>query len=275
MPPSCFPKMLRRLLRIEHSKENTMENQMNEVELDLLELLRYLKKKIWIIAIVVAVCACIAFCGTKFFMTPEYTASTRMYVLNRSSEVSVVYSDFQTSTQLVNDYEVLITGRNVTEEVISQLGLSMSAGQLSGMIQVSSPSGTRVLQISVTDTDPKRAADIANAVREVAADQIQSIMDVDAVKDVYEAVVPGGPSGPNVERNTSIGAIVGLVVSVVFFTVIFLLDDTIRTEDDVQYYLGLSVLGVIPATEDISVSVGRGHGKIKIAGSNAADGKKK
>lgn len=247
-----------------------MEHQSNEAELDLLELFGFLKKKILIIALIVVVCAGIAFGVTKFFMTPEYTASTRMYVLNRSSEVNVVYSDFQTSTQLVNDYRVLITGRNVTDEVIAQLGLPMSSGQLSSMIQVSSPSGTRVLQISVTDTDPLRAANIANAVREISADQIQSIMDVDAVKNVYDAEVPGGPSGPNVTRNTAIGALVGLVIAVAIFTVIFLLDDTLRTEEDVERFLGLNVLGVIPATEDISLGVTKGQGLKR----SAADGQK-
>lgn len=234
-----------------------METQYNEVEIDLLELFNYLKKRIWIVLAAVLVCTGIAFFATKIFVTPEYTATTRLYVLNRSSEVNVVYSDFQTSTLLLNDYKELITGRNVTDEVVSKLGLPLSSGQLSGMIRVSSPTGTRVLQISVTDTDPQRAADIANTVREVASDQIQSIMDVDAVKDVYAAVVPQGPSGPNVPQNTGIGALVGLVIAIVILTAIFLLDDTIRTEEDVEHHLGLSVLGVIPMTGDMSVAVGK------------------
>lgn len=240
-----------------------MDNQINETEIDVFELLRYLKKKILIILAITLVCASVSFLATKFLSTPVYTATTRMYVLNRASEATVVYSDFQTSTLLLNDYKELITGRNVTSEVISQLGLPMSAGQLSGMIQVSSPTSTRVLDISVTDTNPQRAADIANAVREVAADQIQSIMDVDAVKDVFEAVVPGGPSGPDVTRNTSLAALAGLVVAIGIFMVIFLLDDTIRTEEDVEHYLGLSVLGVIPTADDISVSLSKPRGKRK------------
>lgn len=234
-----------------------MENQNIETEIDLLELFHYLKKKILIILAVTIAFAGIGFFGTKLLIQPEYTASTRMYVLNRSSEINVVYSDFQTSTLLLRDYEVLITGRNVTEEVIDRLNLPMSPGTLASKISVSTPSGTRVLQISVTDSDPQRAADIANAVREIAAEQIQSIMVVDAVKDVYEAAVPGGPSGPDVSGNTITAALIGFAVSLIVFVVIFLLDDTIRTEEDVEHYLGLSVLGVIPSAEDIAVTVNK------------------
>lgn len=234
-----------------------MDTQNNEVEIDLLELFNYLKKRLWIVLAAVAVCACIGFFATKVFMTPEYTASTRMYVLNRSSEVNVVYSDLQTSSLMLNDYKVLITGRNVTNEVVAKLDLPMSSGALSGMISVSSPSGTRVLQISITDTDPQRAADIANCVREVASEQIKSIMDVDAVKDVYPAVVPTSPSGPNVQQNVAIAALVGLVASIIVLTAIFLLDDTIRTEEDVELRLGLSVLGVIPMTDDLGMGTAK------------------
>lgn len=252
-----------------------MEIQNDELQLDLVELFHYLKKRILVIVVVFVLCACVGFGVTKFVMDPEYTASTRMYVLNRSSETNVVYSDFQTSTQLLNDYKVLITGRNVTDEVISRLGLNMGSGTLAGMIQVTAPSGTRVLQINITDTNPQRAADIANTVREVASEQIQNLMEVDAVKDVYEAEVPLSPSGPNVMYNTAIAAAIGLAAVVVILSAIFLMDDTIRTEEDVERYLGLSVLGVIPAEEDMSVAASKRAGRGKVKKNTPADGGKK
>ncbi len=218
----------------------------NEIEIDLLELLRYLKKKFWVIVAACGVCALAALIASQLFMTPKYTASTRVYVLNRSNENTVVYSDLQLSSQLLNDYKVLITGQNVTREVIKELGLNMSANQLSKKIDVTAPDNTRVLQISVTDTDPQRAADIANEVREVAALQIKQIMDVDSVNIIYEADVPTQPSSPNVKINVILGAVLGIFGSILILSVVFIRDDTIRTEEDVEQYLGLSTLGVIP-----------------------------
>lgn len=226
-----------------------MDNR-TEDEIDLLDLLLYLKKKLWIIILSFLVCAAAGFAFTYFFIDTEYTATTRMYVLNRSSESNVAYSDFQVSNQLMEDYKVLITGENVTKEVIRQLGLDMSASQLSKKISVTAKDNTRVLQINVTDTDPQRAAEIANCVREISGEQIQQIMDVDAVNLVYAADVPQSPSGPNVMKNTILAALVGLVAAVGIFVVIYLIDDTIRTEEDVERYLGLSTLGVIPMSPE-------------------------
>lgn len=228
-----------------------MENRNEEMEIDLLELFRYLKKRIVIIVAVCLVCAVAGFVGTKLIMTPEYTAQTRMYVLNRSNENSIVSADFSVSNYMLNDYKVLITGQNVTKEVVNRLGLSMKPGALSKLIEVTAPDDTRILQISITHTDPQVAADIANTVREVAAEQIQEIMAANSVKLVYEADVPQSPSGPNTMRNTALAGILGLVIAVGIYTVLYILDDTIRTEEDVARYLGLSTLGVIPVSADL------------------------
>lgn len=224
----------------------------NEVEIDLLALFRYLKKKMWIVIAAFVVCTLAGFLVTKLFLSPKYTASTRAYVLNRSSETNVVYSDLQLSSQLLNDYQVLISGQNVTKEVIHQLGLDITPEKLAKKISVTAPNDTRVLQISVTDTDPQRAADIANAVREIASSQIKQIMDVNAVNVIYEADIPERPSSPNLKLNVAVSAMLGIAASVGVLTVIFVFDDTIRTEEDVEYYLGLSTLGVIPASGDFT-----------------------
>lgn len=227
-----------------------MENQ-NNMELDLLELFHYLKKRIWIIVVSLALCAGLGFMISQFFIAPKYTASTRMYVLNRSNESSVVYADIQISSYLLNDYKVLITGQNVTKEVIDKLDLSKTPKRLASQIEVTAPDNTRVLQINVTDTNAQRAADIANCVREVASEQIQEIMDVDAVKLVYEADVPTTTSSPNVIGNTAIAAGLGLFVSVFVLVVMFAMDDNIRTEEDVQRYLNLGTLGAIPLSDEL------------------------
>lgn len=239
-----------------------MEKRTEELEINLLDLFYYLKKRIIIIVAVCLVFAIAGFVGTKLLITPTYTTNTRMYVLNRSNENNVVTSDFQIATYVMNDYKALITGQNVTQEVIDRLNLDMTPSQLSRKIQVTSPENTRVLQINITDTSAKMAADIANTVRDVASAQIKDIMDVDAVKTVYEAEVPTAPSGPNAMRNTAIAGILGLVLSIGVYTVIFILDDTIRNEEDVTRYLGISTLGVIPNSLELG-SVGASNSNKK------------
>ena len=222
-----------------------------EIEIDVIDLLFYLRKKILLILAVTILCGVVGYAVTKVLIEPKYTASTRVYVLNRSNENMVVYSDYQISTQMLSDYKVLITGRNVTKEVVERLGLEISSAELSQRITVSAPEGTRFVQISVVDTNPERAAKIANMVREIASVQIQKLMDVDAVNLVYEAEVPNAPSAPNVTMYTFTFAVIGLMVMLLILMVVYLSDDAIHTEEDVNRYLKLSVLGVIPMSEEL------------------------
>ena len=235
-----------------------MENQY-ETEIDLLDLLYYLGKKIWILVAATLIFAVAGATLTMYVMDEQYTAETRLYVLNRSSGsalgglgAALAVSDFQISDNLLEDYLVLLSGRNITDEVLEILNLDMTREELSKLITVQSINNTRVFKIQVTDTDPQRAANIANCVREVAARQLESIMDVNAVNLVYDAEVPQKKSGPSVTKNTMIAALLGLMAAAGIFVVIYLLDDTIRTEEDVERHLGLSVLGVIPLDKEMS-----------------------
>lgn len=239
----------------------------NEVTIDIVELFFYLKKKILVIILSIVIFAVAGFFVTKLFITPKYTASTRVYVLNQASETSVASSDFQISTYLFNDYKVLITGQNVTKQVISELGLDITPTALGNMITVTAPESTaRVLQISVTDTDPQRAADIANKAQEVASEQLAELMNLDAVKLVYAADVPSEPSSPSVKLNVLLAALLGAVLVVGIYVLVYIFDDTIRTEEDVERYLGVGTLGVIPMAAGLSTGTAK-TGKSQPSGS--------
>ena len=231
-----------------------MEQQEKQIEIDLIGLLNYLKKRIMIIAAAVLVFAAFGLLYSAMFITPSYVAETRLYVLNRSSTIGVQGSDYQVSTYMLQDYQVLITGKNVTQKVVQQLNLEMTAEQLRSKITVSAPEETRVLQINVSDTDPQRAADIANKVCEVAIQELKRLTDADAVRQVYEAEVPRYSVSPGVKKVVLLAALCGLAASVGIITVMYILDDSIRSEEDVERYLGLSVLGVIPESQEINTA---------------------
>lgn len=248
-----------------------METRKDEMEIDLIDLFYYLKKKIWAIVAAFLVFAILGAVFTTFFMQDEYTAKTRMYVLNRSSEAGISSGDYSVSSYMVKDYEVLITGENVTREVIDRLHLDMSVSELVSKISVSAIDNTRVLQIVVVDNDAKRAAAIANCVREISSAQLKEIMDVDAVNLVYEAEVPGGKSGPSMTKNMIIAAALGVVLAIGVLVVVYMLDDTIRTDEDVTRFLGLDTLGVIPMSKELETMVNTGLNnakKKKLAGNS-------
>lgn len=231
-----------------------MEQQEKQFEIDLMGLLNYLKKRIVIIIAVALVFAVLGLLYGNLFTTPKYVAETRLYVLNRSSAIGVQGSDYQLSTYMLQDYRVLITGKNVTKEVVRRLNLGISAEALSSKISVSAPEDTRVLQINVTDTDPQLAVDIANKVCEVAMQELKRLTDADAVHQVYAAEMPARSVSVSIKRVVLLAAFLGVAATVGVMTVVFVLDDSIRTEEDVERYLGLSVLGVIPECKEIAAA---------------------
>lgn len=223
---------------------NTNDNASTEI--DVLYLLRKLWSKKFFIVFVGLLVGTIALLGSVFFMKPKYTSTTRIYVVSRSSDTSLTNQDLQAGSYLVNDYKEVITSSEVLSSVIDQEKLSMSVGELSKDIAVTIPTDTRVISISVTDTDAQRACDIANTVREVAAEKIKAVTKVDDVTTLESATKPSHPSSPNVKKNAAIGALAGVFLAVVGILVAEVLDDRVRRPEDIEEVLGMTLLGVVP-----------------------------
>jgi MPA1 family polysaccharide export protein len=223
---------------------NTNDNA--SLEIDVLYLLRKLWSKKFFIVFVGLLVGTIALLGSVFFIKPKYTSTTRIYVVSRSSDTTLTNQDLQAGSYLVNDYKEVITSSEVLASVIDQEKLSMSAGQLSGEISVNIPTDTRVISISVTDTDAQRACDIANTVREVAAEKIKAVTKVDDVTTLESATKASHPSSPNVKKNAAIGFLAGAFVAIVGILVAEVLDDRVRRPEDIEETLGMTLLGVVP-----------------------------
>lgn len=228
---------------------NTNDNA--SIEIDVLYLLRKLWSKKFFIVFVGLLVGTITLLGSVFFIKPKYTSTTRIYVVSRSSDATLTNQDLQAGSYLVNDYKEVITSSEVLSSVIDQEKLSMSAGELSKEIAVTIPTDTRVISISVTDTDAQRACDIANTVREVAAEKIKAVTKVDDVTTLESATKPSHPSSPNVKKNAVIGVLAGVFLAIVGILVTEVLDDRVRRPEDIEETLGMTLLGVVPDVDKI------------------------
>lgn len=227
-------------------QQNLQDN--TDIEIDVLELFHVLLNKFWII-LLAGIIAGLAFIGgTILFITPQYESTTKMYVLSKQDNNTLTQQDMQTSLSLTKDYAELIKSRTVTEGVIAQLNLDLTHEQLLSKMTVDSATDTRILSITVQDPDPYEACKIANAIRDVAANHIKNVMDIDAVNVVETANIPEQKSSPSISKNGIIGAFLGVLLSVAIILIAYLSNDTIKTQEDVERYLGLSTLGTIPLT---------------------------
>lgn len=232
---------------MEGMNEN-LQNQ-TEIEIDLREIFFAIKKWIWIILLVSFLGGVVAFCYSKFAITPIYTAQNSMLVLTKETTLASL-ADLQMGTQLTSDYKVLATSRPVLEEVISNLDLNTTYDKLKHNITVTNPSDTRILNISVKNPDPQQALKIVRELTVVASDFIGDMMEVVPPKIIDKGVVPMKKTSPSNSRNTMLGILIGGVLSSGAVVLSAILDDTIKTEDEIEKFLGISVLSSVPDRKD-------------------------
>lgn len=184
---------------------------------------------------------------SKFVLHPYYDSTTKIYILNKEENQTVTYSDVQISTQLTQDYAELIKSRYVLEEVIQRLNLiDVGYEDLEEVLKVETPSDTRIVAITARDRDPLMAMQIANCIREVASEHITNVMDIDAINVAETANVPIKKSGPGVIKWSIISGFIGALVVAFFVIIGYLVDDTIKSNDDIERYLGMSTLALVP-----------------------------
>lgn len=223
-------------------------NQDEMIEIDLQDLFGLLLHRLWIICLAAIVAGVAGFMVSFFLVTPQYESTTSIYIsANKQNETTMTYSDAQLATQLTKDYEELIVGRYVLERVISMYGLDESCESLKSRVQITNTSGTRIINITVKDPNPQNAQIIADSIRDIASEHIKAVTDVEAVNVADEANLPGRPSEPSVPKWTLLGAFIGAVLAMGIIILKYLLDDTIKSAEDVQKYLELSTLALIPA----------------------------
>lgn len=227
----------------------TNRNQVDEIEIDLREICLLLFSKLWLIILTAVFTGAAAFGISVFLIQPTYDSTTKIYILNKQEENTVTYSDVQLGTQLTKDYAQLITSRLVLEKVIQELQLKdMDYEGMLRKVSVETPTDTRILSITVSDADPVLAMQIANSIRESAAQHIKNVMDIEAVNVAETANLPTQKASPSVMKWAAGGSAAGAFLVVAILLLVYFLDDTIKTSDDVEKYLGLSTLALIPAS---------------------------
>ena len=222
----------------------------DEIEIDLVELFHELMKKLWVIVASLLIGALIMGVYTKVMVTPLYKATSTIYILGKTTEDNVNITDLQIGSQLTKDYQELIKKRSVLSPVIKKLNLDMSYEALKQSVEVTNTQDTRLVEISVKNPDPELASEIADAIALTTIDKVAEVMRTEKPSLVEKAFVPDKPVSPSLGKNVVLGALLFAIVTVGIIVVRYLLDDTIKNEDDVKKYLGLNTLASLPDTKE-------------------------
>lgn len=220
----------------------------DDVEINLLGVVQLLWGKIWTILFCGLFCAVLVFGCLRAFVTPKYTAVVKMYVNNSDSSdtTSITQSDLTASAKLVDTYAAIISSNTVLTQVLEEAGVDgISPGALESMISTASVNDTEVFVVSVEDSNPGRAALLANTIAEVAPVSIAEIVEGSSVKVVDTAEIPTEISSPHYKQLTLLGGGIGFLLSCIVILIRELMDTSVKSEADLDAFK-VPVLCVMP-----------------------------
>ena len=212
-----------------------MENREDIIDIDPMLILKRVVKYVWVILTVGIVFGITAYMWSTIMVVPKYKSSTKVYVLNNNiNEKKLTTQDFQIGNYLLKDYKEIILSSKVLERVIEKNGIQMNLADLRSKIEVKIPQDTRILTITVEDTDSKRAADLANAVRDEAFLEIKEITKEESVNILEKAQESKIPSSPDIRKNTIMAIGIGILLSLAVVILKEVLDDRVKKQEDIE-----------------------------------------
>lgn len=233
-----------------------MKENQSTYEVDLLEIIRLLVSKWWVIASSAILLAAILFSYTYFMVTPKYSSSALLYVNNSSlnigsQKISINTSQIVAAQSLVATYCVILGTRLTLNDVIAEADLPYSYEKLRSMISASSENNTEIFRVTVTCDDPKEAALIANTIADVLPKKISEVVAGSSVSVVDYAVI-GSRTSPNYKQNAVAGFIIGAILSICAIIFFYFANDKILSDDWLVQYFGeaIPMLAVIPDTAE-------------------------
>ncbi|MFE4142780.1 YveK family protein [Peribacillus sp. YIM B13472] len=211
------------------------------------DIFQTLKKRWKLIMLLTLSVALISGTISYFLLTPVYESSTQILVNQKQSENQLDSTQIQSNIDMINTYSVIIKSPAILEKVIDDLELEQSVEQLSEKITINSQENSQVFSLTVQDSNPTKAVEIANTVSETFQKEIKNIMNVDNVSVLAKAEVKENPTPvkPSPLLNIAIAVVIGLMAGIGLAFLLEYMDNTIRDEKDIEKLLGLPLLGSI------------------------------
>ncbi len=227
------------------NRTSVNNSDLTEDTIDVLDLIKYLWSKVLILILAFIVGAMGAGVYTAYFITPQYQASSMVYIFNKSASIASI-ADLEIGSQITADFQIIAKTREVIDASTYAIGLNVPYEAVVGKVSISNPGDSRILRITVTDSDPKLAADLSNSIAHQLSLRVADVMSTQAPSVVEAAVVPKYPVGPNIRKNVILGGAGLMTAFAAVIVVLYLLDDSIKNEDDIEKYLKLNVVASVP-----------------------------
>lgn len=221
-----------------------------EYTLDLKELLGILRKRSKLIVLITALCVVVTGVLSFFVIPPTYEASTSIIIGKAPDEHSQNAqsnsNDIYMYQKLIKTYASIAKSDLVSNKTAQLLNNGMTGKSVQAATTVTPQTDTQILVVKCESRDAAAAQKMANMLTATFIEESQKIYPTDNIKVMDEAALPDGPVKPKKVLNVAIAFFIGLMGSIGLTFMLEYMDNTIKTENDVDKYLQLPVLGVIP-----------------------------
>ena len=219
-------------------------------EINLKDLFNYFMSKILIFIIITVLILLLGNIYSFALKTPLYKSTTSLVLVSESDKDSITQSDLTLNNNLVGTYTEIIKSRNVLGQVVNNLKLKESTGSLSSKINVTSVSNSQIIKISVSDADNKKAKLIADEIAKVFISETSKLYKLNNIKVIDEASIENSPYNMNIIKENIIYLAIGCALGLGIILLMYSLDTTIKTTEDIEEKLELTVLGTVPKVGD-------------------------
>lgn len=218
----------------------------DEMEIDLGELFKALKKNIVLIVVVSLFCAAVGLVSSMFLINKKYSSEATIYITPKVTEQGTIdYNSIQTNSRMVNNYMEILKGETILAKVADQVGME-SYSEVLDTLTISNPENTELISVSSETTDPELSQQIVSLVISTFTEDMMDILNLNNVTIINDAKVNEYPVSPSVPKYTILGLAVGLVISCGYVFITFLFDKRLRTREEAENFLGVPVLATVP-----------------------------
>ncbi len=226
-------------------------------------MLDILNNKKRIIALILILFIALGYLYSYYYVVPEYKSTSTLLLIPNDDE-TVTSSDLTLNSGLISTYGNIAKNSKVLKQVINNLNLNIQEGQLLSKIEINIIKDTHIMEISVSDTDPQMATNITKELSNVFLNEIKQIYNLNNIGIVDEAQLPDTPYNINHIKDMFVFVCMGIVVSFAYIVIIYLFDNTIKKEEDIEEYIKIKSLGSVPINNDKSEIINRENTKTYI-----------
>ena len=230
-------------------KDDTKRKEIPEREIDIIPILKELLKKLWLIILVGLILGGAVFVGTKVLIKPTYRSGFTAYVNNKQSKENTDYltsSDVTASKQLVLTYQKILTSNTILTAAAKSMELDASYNTLQKLVSTEVKDETEIISVFVVDTDPQFAYDYAQAISKTAPQYMAQIVEGSSMKIIDYPEFSDKRYKPSYSNFALIGFLIGALIVIVFVIIRYFMDDTVKSESDIESSFSIPILGVIP-----------------------------